>query len=282
MRAAAGGRLRAGSGGREGCPGKDVLAGRVSRRELRVQRRIDPKLRPPRMQVAALAWRQAPSGDHRHSGCGIPLLLCGPEPRPGVFVQWYVNACIGLLSFLYGAEPCPDGWRFWAASCQPLCRCPASQPALCSRPPATHLPPACHVRVRASSRLWCSACGATSRPSGACCPAQRRAAPLTPVSGLDWIGAWLKERVDWAGWVHTLSVRALPASASPPPLPVHPHLFVLAVWDTLSFASNGLVFFWAGIASINYLIRCACLVVCVIGSELACLPACSEEPAWGP
>lgn len=29
----------------------------------------------------------------------------------------------------------------------------------------------------------------------------------------------------------------------------------LAVWDTLSFASNGLVFFWAGIASINYLIR---------------------------
>ncbi len=28
-----------------------------------------------------------------------------------------------------------------------------------------------------------------------------------------------------------------------------------AVWDTLSFASNGLVFFWAGIASINYLIR---------------------------
>jgi NhaP-type Na+/H+ or K+/H+ antiporter len=28
-----------------------------------------------------------------------------------------------------------------------------------------------------------------------------------------------------------------------------------AFWDTLSFASNGLVFFWAGIASINYLIR---------------------------
>lgn len=29
----------------------------------------------------------------------------------------------------------------------------------------------------------------------------------------------------------------------------------LAVWDTISFASNGLVFFWAGVASINYFIR---------------------------
>ena len=34
-----------------------------------------------------------------------------------------------------------------------------------------------------------------------------------------------------------------------PPLPPK-------VWDTLTFASNGLVFFWAGVASINYFLRC--------------------------
>jgi NhaP-type Na+/H+ or K+/H+ antiporter len=28
-----------------------------------------------------------------------------------------------------------------------------------------------------------------------------------------------------------------------------------AVWDTISFAANGLVFFWSGVSSINYLIR---------------------------
>ena len=33
-------------------------------------------------------------------------------------------------------------------------------------------------------------------------------------------------------------------------------LLLHAVWDTISFASNGLVFFWAGVASMNYFIRC--------------------------
>jgi hypothetical protein len=43
----------------------------------------------------------------------------------------------------------------------------------------------------------------------------------------------------------------VPFSTQPRALAAHPH----AVWDTLSFASNGLVFFWAGVASINYLLR---------------------------
>ena len=43
----------------------------------------------------------------------------------------------------------------------------------------------------------------------------------------------------------------LPRLPRPPCTPLHPP----AVWDTISFASNGLVFFWAGIASVNYFIR---------------------------
>jgi hypothetical protein len=40
-------------------------------------------------------------------------------------------------------------------------------------------------------------------------------------------------------------------STHPPHSPTH------AVWDTVAFASNGLVFFWSGIAAINYFIRWA-------------------------
>lgn len=72
----------------------------------------------------------------------------------------------------------------------------------------------------------------------------------------------------------------LPPTTCHPPPATHP-----PVWDTLSFASNGLVFFWAGVASINYFIRR------VRGSQQpgadgtaperrrACTPACQARTA---
>lgn len=31
-----------------------------------------------------------------------------------------------------------------------------------------------------------------------------------------------------------------------------------AVWDTLAFVANGLIFFWGGISAVNFLLRCVC------------------------
>ncbi len=44
-----------------------------------------------------------------------------------------------------------------------------------------------------------------------------------------------------------------------------------AVWDTISFSTNGLVFFWSGVASVNYFIRTmvcdGCLNLCACGHQ---------------
>lgn len=177
----------------------------------------------------------------------------------GAAVRW-----AGLL--LRGAYAVPAaGWRNTRpehAAASPL---NVGMPPL---PPRRALP-----RVRAS--LLCACLGSMAPPpaTGACwprMPVSRARSPRllghrAPVFGFSrLLGAvglrplqrlLLEHQPASFGRAHLSSTRAcLPAPPPAPPLRKESGIHE-AVWDTVAFAANALVFFWSGISSVNFVAR---------------------------